>query len=78
MQKTYKTARKIFIAIVGFTIIVAGLAMLVLPGPGILVIIAGLAVLAAEFAWAERYLKTLKAKANQVSKKITNKNNKSD
>lgn len=43
-------------ALLGFTVVLVGLAMLVLPGPGLLVIAAGLAMLALEFAWAERVL----------------------
>lgn len=43
-------------ALAGFTILLAGIAMLVLPGPGLLVIVVGLALLAVEFAWAERML----------------------
>ncbi len=76
MDKTYKAARKILIALVGFTVIAIGLAMLVLPGPGILVIVGGLAILAIEFAWAERYLnkaKTHYEKAKQKAKSIRNK-----
>jgi uncharacterized protein (TIGR02611 family) len=52
-------------ALVGFTIVLIGIAMLVLPGPGLLVMAAGLAMLALEFAWAERVLeRTL----NQMTK----------
>lgn len=40
----------------GFLVLVAGLAMLVLPGPGLLVSAIGLAMLALEFHWAERLL----------------------
>lgn len=40
----------------GFVIVLAGLAMIPLPGPGLLVVAAGLAVLALEFVWAERLL----------------------
>ena len=40
--------------------------MLVTPGPGWLVIFAGLSVLAVEFAWARRLLKRIKAKAGQL------------
>jgi uncharacterized protein (TIGR02611 family) len=43
-------------ALAGFTVVLIGIAMLVLPGPGLLVIAAGLAMLALEFAWAERIL----------------------
>jgi uncharacterized protein (TIGR02611 family) len=44
------------IAAFGFVVVLAGLAMLVLPGPGLLVIAVGLGILALEFAWAERLL----------------------
>jgi uncharacterized protein (TIGR02611 family) len=47
---------KTMIAIVGFTIVLVGLALVPLPGPGWLIVFAGLAVLATEFAWAERLL----------------------
>lgn len=38
----------------GFTLIIAGLFMLVLPGPGILTVLAGLALIAQEYVWARR------------------------
>jgi uncharacterized protein (TIGR02611 family) len=44
------------VVIGGFVIVLAGLAMIPLPGPGLLVVAAGLAVLALEFVWAERLL----------------------
>jgi uncharacterized protein (TIGR02611 family) len=47
---------RVVFAVAGFTVLVAGLAMLVLPGPGIPVLVLGLALLALEFAWAERML----------------------
>jgi len=78
MNKAYKTARKLLIGVVGFTIVGVGLALLVLPGPGLLVIIAGLAVLAMEFTWADRYLKTVKAKATQVANKARRKKDSSE
>lgn len=49
--------RKVVVLIMGLTIMLAGVAMLVLPGPGILVILGGLALLATEFAWAKLTLK---------------------
>ena len=49
------------VAIVGGTLIVVGLLMLVLPGPGIAVLALGLVVLATEFAWAERTLHKLRS-----------------
>jgi uncharacterized protein (TIGR02611 family) len=47
---------RVVFAVAGFTVLAAGLAMLVLPGPGIPVMVLGLALLALEFAWAERML----------------------
>ena len=53
---------------VGFTLVVLGLVFLVLPGPGIPLIIAGLAILATEFAWAEILLNRTK---DQVAKAVS-------
>ena len=57
---TYRAARRIAIAIIGVTVVLLGVAMLVLPGPGLLTIIGGLAILAIEFAFAERWLERAK------------------
>lgn len=56
-----KLLRQILIAFVGGTVVLFGIAMIVLPGPGILTIAAGLAILAIEFAWARRWLKKVKS-----------------
>ena len=47
------------VAVVGFLLLSVGAALLVLPGPGLLVIAAGIAVLALEFPWAERLAKRI-------------------
>lgn len=53
--KSIPTAvRKPLIFMVGFAVVVAGIAMLVLPGPGWAAIFLGFAILATEFAFAER------------------------
>jgi tellurite resistance protein TerC len=57
---TYKWARRIAIAIVGFTVLAIGFAMIVLPGPAIVVIPIGLGILGIEFAWARRWLRKVK------------------
>jgi uncharacterized protein (TIGR02611 family) len=51
----------------GFVVVLAGVAMLVLPGPGLLVIAVGLAVLALEFAWAERVLERTVDQMNKAT-----------
>jgi uncharacterized protein (TIGR02611 family) len=58
---------RIAIITFGTLVTLAGLAMMVLPGPGIVVIIAGLGILASEVSWAERLLAYAKRKANVES-----------
>jgi tellurite resistance protein TerC len=55
-----KLLRRILISLVGGTVLLIGIAMIVLPGPAILVIPAGLAILAVEFAWARHWLAKVK------------------
>ncbi len=57
------------VGLVGGTVTAAGVVMLVTPGPGLLVIIAGLAILATQFAWAERALDKVKAQARSARDK---------
>jgi hypothetical protein len=49
--------RKTIVGVVGGSILLAGFALLFLPGPAFVVIPLGLAVLATEFGWARHYLK---------------------
>src|SRR5215475_14129680 len=51
------------VLIVGIAVVIAGVVMLVLPGPGWAAIILGLVILATEFWWAERVLGVVKSKA---------------
>jgi len=59
----YRTARRVVIFIIGFTVLLLGVVMLVAPGPAFVVIPAGLAILATEFAWAAWLLKRIKRQA---------------
>lgn len=54
--------RKIVVGIVGFTVLLIGLALVVLPGPAFIVIPLGLAILATEFVWARSLLQKARAK----------------
>jgi len=56
---------KVGVTVAGPLVILAGLAMLVLPGPGLVVIAAGLALLALEYPWARRALGLLGRKLAQ-------------
>jgi hypothetical protein len=49
--------RKFVVALIGGTILLIGLALVVLPGPAVVVIPIGLALLASEFAWARRIIR---------------------
>lgn len=65
---------RVLIALAGFTLLFAGLAMLVLPGPALAVIPVALAVLSLEFAWAGRALETAleqAEKAKQTAKETS-------
>ena len=53
---TYRWIKRAATGVAGFTVLLIGLAMIVLPGPAFIVIPAGLAILALEFAWARRLL----------------------
>ncbi|MFD7625802.1 TIGR02611 family protein [Streptomyces sp. NPDC059851] len=55
--------------VVGLAVIVAGAAMLVLPGPGWVAIFAGLAIWATEFAWAHLVLRWTKRKVTEAAQK---------
>lgn len=57
---TYNAARRIVVAVVGATVLLIGLVMIVTPGPAIVVIPVGLAILSIEFAWARHWLRRLR------------------
>lgn len=70
MKTTIRVLRKIVIAIAGFAVLLAGIIMLVTPGPGWLGIIAGLVILSVEFEWAERYLHKARQKLREANDKV--------
>jgi uncharacterized protein (TIGR02611 family) len=63
----YRNARRIAIAVVGGTVLIIGLALIVLPGPAFVVIPVGLAILSVEFAWARNWLQKLRRSISQRS-----------
>jgi uncharacterized protein (TIGR02611 family) len=67
---TRRQARRLVIAVVGGTLIICGFVMIVTPGPGLLVIFAGLSVLAAEFVWARRLLRRFKSSGEKVRESL--------
>ena len=61
-----RSSKRIAVTVVGGTLVVAGVAMFVLPGPGILVVALGFAVLGTEYAWAAAALERTKRGAAQA------------
>ena len=62
----WRSTKRIVVFVVGVALILVGLAMFVLPGPGIVVVFLGFAVLATEFVWAEVALDKAKKTAGQL------------
>jgi len=63
--------KRLIVAVIGFTILGIGIAMIVLPGPAILVIPLGLSILATEFVWAKRFLEKMKDRLKKTYKSST-------
>jgi len=61
--------KKFFVALIGGTVLLLGFGMLILPGPGVLVMAAGVAILATEFVWARRAWRKAKAKVARARRK---------
>jgi hypothetical protein len=63
-----RNSKRVAISIVGGLLVLAGLAMVVLPGPGILVVALGFAVLGTEYAWAAQALERTKRTATDAGR----------
>jgi uncharacterized protein (TIGR02611 family) len=71
-----RNGKRIAITIAGFVVILAGIVLLVLPGPGWALIFLGLAILATEYVWARRLLDKAKEKFGQAKDAVLRKNTK--
>jgi uncharacterized protein (TIGR02611 family) len=60
---------KVVVTALGVLVLVGGLVMIVTPGPGIVGIVLGLAILATEYAWADRWLQTARRKARDAKER---------
>ena len=63
---TYRWARRIAVGLVGGTVLLLGIALIVLPGPALVVIPVGLAILGLEFAWARLWLRRVKQRSGDL------------
>ena len=66
--RTLAQAKRVIVIVLGFTILAAGVAMIVLPGPAFIVIPIGLAILATEFIWARKLLDRVKERIERMRK----------
>ena len=64
-----RSSKRVAVSIVGGALVLVGLAMFVLPGPGILVVVLGFAVLVTEYAWAAAALERTKKIAETAATK---------
>ncbi len=70
VQVSYRQARKAVVLLIGSSVLLVGLAMVLLPGPALLVIPLGLGILALEFAWAGRWLKRIRTSISEGRDKV--------
>ncbi len=66
MRFIWRSGKRAAVFVVGVALLTVGLIMFVTPGPGIVLVVAGLAVLATEFAWAEHLLDKAKKQATRA------------
>ncbi|MFC6065646.1 TIGR02611 family protein [Streptomyces ochraceiscleroticus] len=68
-SRTLHMSWQVGIFIIGLAVVVGGIIMLPLPGPGWLVIFAGMAIWATEFVWAQLVLRWTKRKVTEAAQK---------
>jgi len=64
--RTLKQAKRLIVIVIGFTVLLAGIVMVVMPGPAVIVIPVGLTILATEFLWAKTLLDSLKERIQRM------------
>ena len=68
-----RSGKRIAVTIAGFLVVLLGLVLIPLPGPGWLIVFAGLAILATEYVWAERLLTYAKQKVGAAKDAVLRK-----
>jgi tellurite resistance protein TerC len=63
---TDRRVRRVMVGVIGGTVLMIGLAMVVLPGPAFVVIPVGLGILGLEFAWARHWLRKVRNRAQSM------------
>lgn len=73
-DRSLKKLKRLIVAVIGGTILLIGLALIVLPGPAVVVIPAALGILATEFVWARRLLDTVRERLQRSANNRGNNN----
>jgi len=60
-------AKRIVLEILGWSLVVGGIAALILPGPGLLMLFGGLAILSQQYEWAERRMRPVEVRAKRAA-----------
>jgi uncharacterized protein (TIGR02611 family) len=60
-------AKRLVLEILGWTLVVVGIAALILPGPGLLMVFGGLAILSQQYEWAERRVRPVEVRAKKAA-----------
>ena len=71
-EMLYKQIKRLAIFLIGISVVLIGCVLFFTPGPAIVVIPIGLAILATEFIWAKKLLKKFKEKVDSLSKSAKN------
>lgn len=70
LHLTWRQGRRLVVIVIGTTVVLVGIALLVLPGPAFIVIPAGLAILATELIWARRLLLRIKQQTQEFGEML--------
>lgn len=70
MTRSLRFARRVVLLVVGLSIVVIGVILMPLPGPGLLIVLGGLALLALEFAWARIWMQRIRDSASDVTEAV--------
>jgi uncharacterized protein (TIGR02611 family) len=65
--KRHNTPKRIALEVLGWVLVVVGIAALILPGPGLLALAAGLAILSQQYEWAEKRVRPVERQAKKTA-----------
>jgi uncharacterized protein (TIGR02611 family) len=70
MRSLTRHGKRFAVTVAGVVVVIVGIILCPLPGPGIAIIIGGLAILATEYVWAKRLLHWVRDKSRQTYDKV--------